>query len=82
MHMGYGKAIPFVEYLVGRRYGWYLPGARPRFAPTGKSLSDKMVDEAENVYAKRIAEGCFPPVDPRYIDAINLLKTRFYKRTS
>jgi hypothetical protein len=81
MHVGYGKAIPFVEYLVGRRNGWYPPRPTPSFTRPEKSLSDKMVEEAEKVFARRVAEGSLPPVgDPRYNDQINLLKSRLYKR--
>ena len=31
LHAGYGMAIPYEEYVLGRRSGMYIPKQRPRF---------------------------------------------------
>ena len=56
--------IPFVDYLIGSRNGFYPPAPKPSFRPKEKSLHDKMMEEAESVFVRRVAEQCFPPGDP------------------
>ena len=59
IHNGEGKAIPFVEYAVGRRQGYYEP-ARPSNSHASESLFlneiyKKAAKEAENLIVKDIA---------------------------
>lgn len=80
--MGYGTAIPFVEYLVGRRNGWYHPQRPPSYGiNNGKSLRLKMEEEAENLFIRRVAESSFPSAgDPSYKAWVNTIKAYFSKR--
>jgi hypothetical protein len=83
LHMGFGFAIPFVEYLVGRRNGWYPPGSRPSFGPKVKSLREEMKEEVRKVFIKRVAEQFLPPSwDPKYRECTKDLKNCFYDSTS
>jgi hypothetical protein len=63
IHNGKASAIPFIEYLVGRREGLYPPGERPTFSSEKhRTLADKMQDELENTFARRVVETSLPPV--------------------
>jgi hypothetical protein len=72
LHKGKANAIPFVEYVVGRKEGLYPQAQRPSYGSQKKrSLVDKMEDELQNVYARKVAESYFPPVGDRaYYPAI------------
>lgn len=71
--------IPFVEYLAGRRIGWYPPNPRPSFKPVQKDLQEEMKEEVRKVFIRRIAEQTLPPVgDPRYAACVKDLKNCFY----
>jgi hypothetical protein len=74
-HSGRGMVIPFIEYLVGRRIGWYPPQLPPNYGSKEKTLQDRMKKEAENIYVRRVAEQCIPPSgDPGYADSIKMLR--------
>jgi hypothetical protein len=82
LHAGYGTAIPFVEYLAGRRNGWYPPAPRPNFGQK-KSLRQEMKEEVHKVFVRRVAEQCLPPLgDPKYRDCVSNLKNCFYNPNS
>ena len=68
IHKGKANAIPFVEYLVGRREGLYPPNARPSYASRKeRTLMEKAEDELVNMYVHRAAESFLPTVgDPVY----------------
>jgi Fe-S oxidoreductase len=73
IHKGKANAIPFVEYLVGRREGLYPPNARPSFGSKKRTIVEKTEDEIENMYARRAAETAlqFTPVgDYAYLPII------------
>lgn len=68
IHKGKANAIPFVEYLVGRRGGSYPPDAKPSF---GSRKERNLIEEAEdklvNLFVHRAAESFLPAVgDPAY----------------
>ena len=56
IHEGKANAIPFVEYLVGRKEGLYPPKGKPSFGSKKRTIVDKTEDEIENLYARRAAE--------------------------
>ena len=62
IHKGKANAIPFVEYLVGRREGLYPPNARPSYGPKKRTIVEKTEDEFVNMYIHRAAESFLPPV--------------------
>ena len=63
IHNGKANAVPFVEYLLGRRDGSYPPFTRPSFASQKqKTLKEKTEEEFGNVYARRAVESVLPPV--------------------
>lgn len=82
IHKGKANAIPFVEYLVGRRDGLYPPNMRPSYGSKKQpTLLEKTEDELEDMYARRAAESYLPALrDPAYrplvIAAINNIKAR------
>jgi hypothetical protein len=82
IHDTHATAIPFVEYLIGRRNGLYPPGRRPSFTPKSKTtLKEKIEQEAENVFARRVAESAFPPAgDKLYKESVEMLKTSVFAR--
>ena len=53
IHEGKANAIPFVEYLVGRKEGLYPPKGKPSFGSKKRTIVDKTEDEIENLYARR-----------------------------
>ena len=85
IHKGNANAIPFVEYLVGRREGSYLPAGRPPFgSQKQRILMEKTEDELENMFARRAAESFLPSVGDRaYLPVItqllNDIKNRRYR---
>ncbi len=63
IHKGKANAIPFVEYLVGRREGSYPPNARPSYGSRReRTLMEKTEDELVNMYIHRAAETFLPAV--------------------
>lgn len=76
LHGGDGTAVPFVEYLVGRTSGKYLPGVQPVFM----SSLDKLIKEAKAVRIRRVVEQSLPPSgDPSYDEQAKLLKIILFK---
>ncbi len=76
LHKGNANAIPFVEYLVGRREGGsYLLAGRPPFgSQKQRTLMEKTEDELENMFARRAAESFLPSVGDRaYLPVITQL---------
>jgi hypothetical protein len=77
IHKGRANAIPFVEYLVGRREGLYPPQGRPSYS-SGKqrTVMEKTEDEVEKIFAQRTAESMLPAAgDLKYFPAmIEVLK--------
>lgn len=69
LHKGKANPIPFVEYVVGRREGLYPPAQKPSYGSQKRSLEDKMEDEVQNVFARKVAESFLPPVGDRAYDA-------------
>jgi hypothetical protein len=66
LHKGKANAIPFVEYVVGRKEGLYPPAQKPSYGSQKKrSLEDKMEDELQNVFARNVAESYLPRVGDR-----------------
>lgn len=79
-HGRIGSAIPFVEYVVGRRSGKYSPGPVPTYAPKEKSLLDRAKEEATRVYTTRVAEKSLPPIaDPRWEKDAEVLRMYLLK---
>jgi hypothetical protein len=81
IHKGNANAIPFVEYLVGRREGSYPPNARPSYGSRKENLMEKAEDELVNMYIHRAVESFLPAVgDPGYRplikDVVDNIKTR------
>lgn len=68
---GKADAIPFVEYLVGRRGGSYPPNARPSYGfRRERNLIEEAEDELVNLYVHRASY--LPAVgDPAYRPLIN-----------
>jgi hypothetical protein len=68
IHNGKANAIPFVEYLAGRRDGLYPPNVTPSYGSRKeRTLEEKAEDELENIFAHRAAESFLPKVgDPVY----------------
>jgi hypothetical protein len=77
LHNGDGLPIPFVEYLVGRRNGNYLP--RNTFNPTPHyhRLVNMLLEEIERDFARKVATKVNKPAgDPGY-DEIALSISKF-----
>jgi hypothetical protein len=73
-HSGEGKAIPYIEYLIGRRDGEYTLNHKPEFGNSSINLT-KMMKEAERVMINRVIEQCVPPAgDPSYAEQAKLLR--------
>jgi hypothetical protein len=68
IHNGKANAIPFVEYMVGRREGLYPPNVTPSYGSRKeRTLQEKAKDELENIFAHRAAESYLPKIgDPVY----------------
>ena len=61
IYKGRANAIPFIEYIVGRREGLYPPNARPSFGSKKRTIVGTE-DEYVNMYIHRAAETFLPPV--------------------
>ena len=82
LHKGKGIAIPFIEYLVGRRNGLYSPGQQPTYGTSTKaSLKERMEEEAVNVFVRRAVEVSLPPSgDPSYGQMAKMLNFKDFRR--
>lgn len=81
IHKGNANAIPFVEYLVGRREGLYPPNPRPSYGSAQRTVMDKTADEVEKVFARRTAESILPAAGdraylPAMIELLNHINNR------
>ena len=79
LHKGKGIAIPFIEYLVGRRNGLYSPGQQPTYGTSTKaSLKERMQEEAVNVFVRKAS---LPPSgDPSYGQIAKMLNFKDFRR--
>jgi hypothetical protein len=84
IHKGKAYAIPFVEYLVGRRDGLYPPNVRPSYgSQKQRTLLEKTEDELENTYARRAAESYIPALrHPVYRPLVNAAVNNIIARKS
>jgi hypothetical protein len=81
IHKGKANAIPFVEYLVGRREGLYPPNARPSYGSARRTVMEKTEDEVEKVFARRTAESILPAAGDRaYLPSMIELLTHIKNR--
>jgi hypothetical protein len=82
IHKGKANAIPFVEYLVGRREGLYPPNARPSYGSAKqRTVMEKTEDEVEKTFAQRTAESILPAAGDRaYLPAMIEVLTRIKNR--
>jgi hypothetical protein len=81
IHASQGTAIPFVEYVVGRRNGQYVPHARPDFGTGRDSQLSKVKSEVESLFIRRVVEHCLPPPgDPSYGEQAGALRPILYRR--
>jgi hypothetical protein len=82
IHKGKANAIPFVEYLVGRREGLYPPNARPSYGSAKqRTVMEKTEDEVEKMFAQRTAESILPAArDRAYLPAMMEVLTRIKNR--
>jgi hypothetical protein len=82
IHKGKANAIPFVEYLVGRREGLYPPNVRPSYGSAKqRTLMEKTEDEVEKTFAQRTAESILPAAGHRaYLPAQIEVLTHFKNR--
>ena len=51
LHKGYGNIVSFVDYLLGRQWGIYLPNPRPTYQRKEESKTNIMNEE----FLKQIA---------------------------
>ena len=80
IHGGEGKAIPFVEYSIGRREGKYQVKQKPQFASSDPVLLIRLVrkirlhveDEIAKEIAKRI---CRKKIDDSFYNMIEPIAT-------
>jgi hypothetical protein len=87
IHGGGGAVIPFVDYIAGRRTGWYPPGPRPSYGTKHginlENLQEKMKEEVRKIYIRRVAEQTLPASgDPRYKLCANDLRRCLYDPNS
>ena len=59
LHNGYGYVVAFMDYLVGRQMGYYLPNSVPTYG--GKKIDTSKIFEEEYWREKaRISENTKP----------------------
>jgi hypothetical protein len=84
IHSGKANAIPFVEYLVGRREGLYPPQGRPSYGSRKQiTVMEKTEDELEKLFARRTAESILPVAGhpsylPAKVEVLNRIRNRQY----
>ena len=79
VHGGEGTCISFVDYVVGRRSGQYLPRSKPDLESTS---SVTMIRSAiRKLHIQRVAEKILPPPgDPSYAEQANILRPMLAKK--
>ncbi len=55
LHNGSGNVVPFVDYLVGRKSGFYLPKFRPTFVKKNATKTVTFMDTFKNEFLKTLA---------------------------
>jgi hypothetical protein len=55
LHDGISNVVPFVDYLVGRRSGFYLPKFRPIFVKKNATKTVTVMDTFKNEFLKTFA---------------------------
>jgi hypothetical protein len=55
LHNGSGNVVPFVDYLVGRKSGFYLPKFRPTFVSKNATKTVTVMDTFKNEFLKAVA---------------------------
>jgi hypothetical protein len=55
LHDGIGNVVPFVDYLVGRKSGVYLPKLRPTFVSKNATKTVTLMDTFKNEFLKTFA---------------------------
>jgi len=55
LHDGIGNVVPFVDYLVGRKSGIYLPKFRPTFVSKNATKTVTLMDTFKNEFLKTFA---------------------------
>ena len=80
IHKGLGVAVPFIEYLTGRKEGKYLSQRTPRFIAPQTPFLQKLLTEAENDYARKVAERVNLPSGPAYDGVASFIRQhKMYK---
>lgn len=54
LHNGYAYAVAFIDYMIGRQMGYYLPTSAPKY--TGKELDNSKIFTEE--YFREKARMC------------------------
>ena len=55
LHNGYGNIVSFVDYVVGRHWGVYLPSPRPTYQRKEDNKSQMMTEEFYKQIARESA---------------------------
>jgi hypothetical protein len=55
LHDGIGSVVPFVDYLIGRKSGFYLPKIRPTFVMKNATKTVTVMDAFKNEFLKGFA---------------------------
>ena len=82
LHGGFGIAIPFEEYVLGRRNGIYIPKQRPRFRRFEDQI-EHVIDEElrKKVIQTAISEMMLNPLESARIRTIvrNILQRKTFR---
>jgi hypothetical protein len=54
LHNGSGNVVPFVDYLVGRQSGFYLPKSRPTFVRKNATKTVTVMDTLKDELVKAV----------------------------
>lgn len=74
IHNGNGLPIPFVEYLIGRRDGKYLP-PEVKSTQSHDPLFDILWREIDKDFARKVANRVNPPADDQeYNQIVSLIR--------
>jgi hypothetical protein len=74
LHDGIGNVVPFVDYLVGRKSGVYLPKFRPTFVRKNATKTVTLMDTFKNEFLKTFASNAVnkalssPPIQNHQFD--------------
>jgi hypothetical protein len=74
LHDGLSNVVPFVDYLVGRNSGFYLPKFRPTFVKKNASKTVTLMDTFKNEFLKTFASNAVnKALSPHQYKTINLI---------